>query len=182
MKRIKIEEGLAAKISPAFKEKFEEAIPMWVKTLLPYYEEGLAQGVDIMALTNYLPVGDQGPLYEKDGIGYFLHEGSSTSILGFNSKYKYIRCNWEDYFSDFYPEYYDKEHEIERIDNSFYLNWYLWRLFNKKEGYDSIARQVDDYFKELTGNPNAGLSFSSTSMIYYNLNGRMHIENWYSFS
>lgn len=180
MKKILIEPRAAEKLTPELKEKFEIFLPGWIESLLPYYEEGLAQGVDIMALANYMPIGDQGPLYEKDGIGYFLHEGGSVRMLTFNCTYKYIRCNWEDCFMSFYPDYCEVRQLPNRLDDFFYYRWHMWRLFNTKEGYNDISSQVDEYFKELTGNPDAGLSFSCTSMIYYNQKGKWHINEWYS--
>lgn len=178
MKRFKIELGATEKLTPKLKEKIEIFMPQWVKSLLPYYEEGLAQDVDIMALSNYMPVGDQGPLYEKDGIGYFLHEEGSARMLTFNCEYKYIKCNWEDCFKNFYPDYFKKGNERNQLEDFFYLHWHMWRLHNTKEGYNDVSRQVDEYFKELTGNPNAGLSLSSTSMIYYTPKGKWYIDNW----
>lgn len=177
MRKIEIEQKLAERLTPTFRETFEEAMPKWVKTLLSYYEEGFAQGVDIMALSNYMPVGDQGPLYEKDGIGYFLHEEGPVRMLTFNSEYKYIKCNWEDYLTDAYSHFHDCSRES--LDNFFAYNWYMSRLWNSKSEYNCIAKQCDDYFKELTGNPDAGLSLSSTSMIYYTPKGEWHINKWY---
>ena len=93
----------ADRLSPDFKQAFEEFIPRWIESLIPHCDEARRQGADYLRLCNYKPTGASCTLYEKDGIGYCLSEHRGMRELAFNSDCRYIRCNWCECFNDMYP-------------------------------------------------------------------------------
>lgn len=69
----------------------------------------------------------------------------------------------------------------ELFKNSIYIDYYLWRMFNRKPPYDDLNNKIDAHFKRLTGDDNVGFSLSSTSMLYFNPRAKMYINNRCSF-
>ncbi len=178
MKQFTVEKGLAEQLSPAFREKFEEFMPLWVRSIVPYYKEAIEQKVDLLQLSNYLPVpGAPFELYEKDGIGYYLLTDSrGMRTLAFNCNHHYIKCNWRECFLESYPEYDSYSHRS--IEDWIAYYRYMGRIHNTEEEYCCIAQWADNYFKELTGDNNVVFSLSDTTMLYFSPIGRAHIEHW----
>ena len=178
MKQFTIEERLAERLSPAFIEQFEEFMPLWVRSIVAYYKEAIKQKVDLLELSNYIPIpGAPFELYEKDGIGYYLLTDSrGMRTLAFNCDHHYIKCNWSECFLESYPEYDSYSHRS--IEDWIAYYRYMGRLHNTKEEYSSIAKWADNYFKELTGDNNVVFSLSDTTMLYFSPIGRKYIEQW----
>ena len=167
---------LADRLTPDFVNAFEEFVPIWIKHLFPFYQEAKSKGDDILELVNFKPMGAECELYESNGIGYYRYKSCGLSILGFNSDYKYIKCYWYQCFVDFYPRL-DTDWK-ERIHNFGAYNWYMYRPFNMKEGYDCVAKRVDDYFKAITNDPDVTFMLSGTSAICLTPKGVRWIEDY----
>lgn len=166
----------AKKLTPTFRDHLERFLPQWLDSLVPYYEEAKAIGADMFKLQDTMPCGGEYSLFEKDGIGYYLTDFPWLKCLSFNSDYKYIKCYWYQCFVDFYPRL-DTDWK-ERIHNFGAYNWYMYRPFNMKEGYDCVAKRVDDYFKAITNDPDVTFMLSGTSVICLTPKGVRWIEDY----
>ena len=164
---------LANRLTPDFVEAFEQFVPIWINHLLPFYQEAKSNGDDILELTNYKPMGAECELYESNGIGYHRAKSSGLSILGFNSDYKYQRVNWYECFRNYRPDV--DEDETKRTHNFLYYNAYFSRIFNMKPPYNELAKRIDTYFKDITGDSAVGFSLGNTSYIYFNKKGEDYI-------
>ena len=164
MKRIMINDlEMANNLTPDFIDHIERFLPEWLDSLIPYYEEAKHIGADTFKLVNHKPCGGDCRLYDKDGIGYYLHESPRIKELSFNSDYKYINCYWYGCFREYYPEI--DENTQERILNFTGYNMYFSKIWNQKEEYSCVANRVDKYFKNATNNPNVRFVLSGTSTI-----------------
>lgn len=171
----------ASHVSERFRDALEDFLPKWIESLLPYYQEGKEQGVDLFKIVNCLPNGraNEEIVYEHNGIAYYQHHWPSSSIttLGFDSQKGYRKCNWLECFCEFIPGGYDTASR-ENLDNYLWYNTSFYRCYNRKPEYCDVAKRCDDYFRQLTGDPTVGLSLSGTSMIYYNDSAKLYIDRY----
>ena len=181
MKKLNISDlEFAQKLTPDFRENLERFLPQWLDSLIPYYEEAKQIGADTLKLVNHKPCGGECKLYDKDGIGYYLHESPSIKELSFNSDYKYINCYWYECFREFYSRIEDDWRE--RFDNFCAYNMYMHRPWNLSDKYSCMVRRVDDYFKNITNDPNVNFVLSGTSSICLNQRGINWVNYHYKFS
>lgn len=54
----------------------------------------------------------------------------------------------------------------------------MYRPFNMKEGYDCVAKRVDDYFKAITNDPDVTFMLSGTSAICLTPRGVRWIKDY----
>lgn len=159
-----------------FIDALEAFLPSWLESLVPHYEEAKIQNVELLALRNYLCLGTPPTLYEKNGFNYHLmkNEALGGMELGFESSKKYHKLNWLECF--------EKEHsdllagENRRVLNLSGIRSYMSRISNRKEPYDYVAKQVDEYFKQITGDPNVGFSLGNDSFIYFTEKAKNYIN------
>lgn len=145
----------------------EKFLPIWVESLIPHYEEARRKDVELLSLSNYLCLGTPATLYEFDGIGYYLHENKALGgmELAFNSGYNYQKVGWNECFEMQYPDLCNDE--TKRCHNFCSMSSYMSRISNTKAPYDIVAKQVDDYFKQLISHDSSvGLSLGTKSFIY----------------
>ena len=173
IKDLKYADGL----TPDFADAFEEFIPIWLNHLVPFYQEAKNCGDDMLELVNYKPMGAECELYEKDGVGYYRHKSCGLSLLGFNSDYKYQPVNWYECFQLFKPQV--EADQTKRISNFTYYNSYVSRIHNTKPPYDELAKRIDTYFKDITGDLIVGFSFGNKSFIYFNDKAKAHIDYYH---
>ncbi len=166
-------------LAPDYIDALEDFLPLWLESLVPHYQEAKRQNVELLALTNYLCLGTHPTLYENNGIGYHLMENKALGgmELAFDSAYKYQKVNWSECFENEYPELF--KDPTQRVINFGGTSSYMSRLSNTKEPYDIIAKQVDDYFKKITGDPGVGFSFGYNSYIYFTDNAKNYIARYH---
>lgn len=172
----------AQKLTPEFRDNLEDFLPRWLKSLIPYYQEGKEKGVDIFHLTNFGPNGceQEGDMYEHNGIAYYYHKyPDQPSELGFNSKVGYRPCNW---LGCFCQEYGYDTASSENHHNSLYYHYYMCRMYNTKPEYSIVADRADAYFKEITGDPGVCFSLSSSSLILYDEDLKGFVKHHYVFN
>jgi hypothetical protein len=163
-----------SRMTPWFADAFEDFFPIWLQSIVPYYKEARAQGCDILWLSNFKPMGATAELYEKDDIGYYKHKGSSVSQLGFNADHHYIKCNWVEYFQVLHPDYNFADHN--NYCNDMAYSFYMHRAFNRRPENNIVAKRCADYFKEITGDPEATFTLSYTSGVCFNKNALSYVE------
>jgi len=167
-------------LTPDFVDAFEDFMPRWIESLVPFYEEGKYQNVEMVGLQNiaFFKEPTDNSVYEKDGIGYYLTEIVGLGkILEFNSNYKYQKINWLECFRQEYPEL-DND-GTKRITNFTVYSSYMSRLSNMKAPYDIVAQRADQYFRQITKDPSVGLSLGNTSFIYYSNKAKKYIDSHY---
>ena len=154
----------------------EGFLPSWLKSLVPHYQEAKRKNVELLALSNFLCLGTPATLYENNGIGYYLlkNEALGGMELAFNSDYKYQKVGWNECFERDYPELFRDE----GLRSNYFIgiNSYMSRLSNREEPYNLIAKQVDEYFKEITGDSNVGFSLGYDSFIYFTKKAENYIN------
>ena len=138
-------------MTPWFADAFEEFFPVWLQSIVPYYREARAQECDMLWLANIKPMGAPCELYEKDGIGYYKHKSSSITELGLNADHHYIKCNWVEYFQVLHPDYNFADHH-------------------------NYCNDRADYFKAITGDPEATFTLSYTSGVCFTKNALAYVE------
>lgn len=164
MKRIMISDlEFANKLTPNFVDNIEQFLPMWLDSLIPYYKEAKLIEADNFKLVNHKPCGASCKLYEKDGVGYYLSEMPWNKELSFNADFKYMNCSWYECFREFYPKL--KENFWESCHNFMGYNLYFSKIWNLEEKYSCVAQRVDNYFKNITNDPNVNFVLSGTSTI-----------------
>lgn len=150
---------VAKNLSEFFIKSFEEAVPKWIKRILPYYYEAKKNGDAILQLSNFWICGTHPETYEKDGIGYIRTDipGMGTK-LAFNAASGYRKVN----LHEFMPE----DPEVLRSCRDFvHSQMYLSRLSNRYNKYRGVKDAVADYFRELTGDPDVVLDLGRTTYI-----------------
>lgn len=158
---------VAKNLTPDFVEAFEEFIPRWLGTIVKPYKEAKKKGVDMLQLMNFLNMGAPAEIYEADGIGYYLHDGSGLRMLGFDADHPNRRYwGWYECFQQQYPEVVDDSEK--RIKNFMYYRPFTSRLYLKDSLYQTVASRIDSIFKGITGDTGAGFSFGSWSFVYFN--------------
>lgn len=162
----------AKKLTDSFRNDLEEFLPEWIESLIPYYQEGKERGVDMFCISNFKPTGYGSELlFEHNGIAYYQTE-SLVKGLGFNVAGGYRKCNWWECFCERHPE-----HDTISLENFRFYHIPMHRLHNNSNG--ELAERVNRYFQSLTGDDKeAGLSLSSTSMIYFNERGKWYINKY----
>lgn len=179
MKKLTIKDlEFANKLTPEFRDHLERFFPWWLDSLIPYYEEAKAIGADLFKLADCKPCGAECELYDKNGIGYYYSDHPWIKELSFNSDYKYINCYWFECFEEFYPRI--KEDWRERIGNFCVYNMYLHRPWNLEEEYDCMAKRVDEYFKDITHDPDVTFMLSRISSICLNPRAVSYIKHHYT--
>ena len=169
----------AAKMTPWFRDAFEEFFPIWLQSIVPYYKEARVQGCDMLWLANFKPMGAPCELYEKDGIGYYKRIESSITQLSFNADHHYIKCNWVEYFQVLHPDY-----DFADFYNDFNIkpySHYMCRAFNRRPEKNIVAKRCADYFKEITGDPEATFTLSYTSCVCFNKKALAYVERYRAF-
>ena len=168
-------------LSPDFITAFEEFMPRWLDSLVPYYKEGKAKNVEMVSFHNIclFSLSDDDVEYEKNGIGYYLFQTMGLgNTLAFNSSFKYHRINWFECFRNDYPEF-DNQEAIKSAHNYLAYSPYMSRLSNTKPPYDLVAKRVEQYFKKTTGDSEVGFSLGFTSFIYYSEEAKKYINRHY---
>lgn len=143
---------VAKQLTPDFVEAFDEFIPRWLGTIVKPYKEAKEKGVDMLQLMNFVNMGAPAEIYESDGIGYYLHDGSGLRMLGFDADHPNRRYwGWYGCFQQQYPEVVDDCDK--RIKNFMYYRPFTSRLYLKDSLYHTVsvherylvrARVVDD--------------------------------------
>lgn len=164
----------ADRLSPDFKQAFEEFIPRWIESLIPHCDEARRQGADYLRLCNYKPTGASCTLYEKDGIGYYLSEHRGIKELAFNSDHRYIRCNWCECFNEMYPD-------VDNVHDFGAYNHYLTHLFHKDPDVKEWEDRINECFQNITGYADAELSIGSESMVFFNDKARRYTEEHHPY-
>lgn len=158
---------VAKQLTPDFVEAFDEFIPRWLGTIVKPYKEAKKKGVDMLQLMNFGNWGAPAEIYEADGIGYYLHDGSGLRMLGFDADHPNRRYwGWYECFQQQYPEVVDDSEK--RIKNFMYYRPFTSRLYLKDSMYQTVASRIDSIFKGITGDTGAGFSFGSWSFVYFN--------------
>lgn len=174
----------ANKMTPQFRDRLEAFLPKWIEDkCVPFYREGKEKGVDYFYFGNFIhhPSGGvPADVYVKDGYTYYwCHEdpdnAKSLALCSNQGLKEYRNINWKGCFCEEYPDF--DTASIENMTNNLYYNVPMSRFFNKEKGKNSVlADRCNEYFQELIGgDPDAGFSLSSTSMIWFTELGKRTI-------
>ena len=171
--------GKSTGFMPGYIDALEAFIPEWLDSLLPYYVEGKKNDVDVMGFRNVVQLGDSTDysFYSSNGVDYCLddNKGWGVKVLEFDSRVKSTTANWRELFFMKYPHYNDYH------NRSVYDFAYFMRIANKKPENHIIADRCEQYFRQLTGDPNVQFSLSDTSAIIFKDKAKMFIDNVYKY-
>ena len=150
-----------AKTTPEFANAFQTFMPQWVESLVPYYYVAKRNNAELFGLSRVLDfskdaniIEDNGVLYHITNIpGYFISMAVSADHKGATPG------NWH------YDFHYDEPNHLNNVWNFVAYNSYLSRISNSKAPYDEVANAVNDYFLQLTGDPDVFFSLSFSSYI-----------------
>lgn len=168
---------IAKELSPDFVDAFEDFIPKWLNRFLPFYKEAKEKNVELFELVGMIDMGAPATIYEKDGVGYYLHDVCGIGpVLALDANYPGNKeVNWHSCFSHEYPEV--ESDTLKRLSNFGVYNMYLTRIFNQKPPYDGIEKAVDACFKSITGDPDVFFSISTTSCFYFTDRARSYVNH-----
>ena len=150
------------KTTPEFANAFQTFMPQWVESLLPYYHVAKRNNAELFGLSRVLDfnagpaniIEDNGVLYHISNIpGHFISMAVSADYD------KETPDNWHNDFK------FDEPNHTNNVWNFVAYNSYMSRISNSKAPYDEVANAVNDYFRQLTGDPKVFFSLSFSSYI-----------------
>lgn len=167
-------------LMPGYVDALENFLPKWLDSLLPYYREGKEKNVDVVAFANVVQLGNSidYTFYSSNGVDYCYNENKAwgVKILEFDGRVKSTITNWRELFLMKFPHYNDYR------NRSVYDFAYFMRIANKKPENNIIADRCEQYFRQLTGDPNVQFSLSDTSAIIFKDKAKVYVENVYKYS
>lgn len=179
----------AKKLTPEWMDAFDNIMPQWLKLLVPAYNTCKKRNVSFFQVSNVIDEWSKPAKIEEDGFSYLLwdkpEEVSRMSFDGNGSSWgtwewrSLLEFRYPHLYEEYNPEYVRVGTELSDFAT---YHYYFSRYMNCREPYNFIADRVDEYFKELTGDPDVYFSLGGTCYFALDAKGRKygnHFSHYY---
>lgn len=177
------------KLSPEWMEAFDSIMPEWLKVLVPAYNTCKERGVSFFEVANVIDTWSHPERFKEDGFSYQLwnrpgecprmaFDGTASGWGAWDWK-DLMRCRYHRLYDGYNPDYIRIGVELSDWE-AYYC--YFSRYMNCREPYNFVADRVNEYFKELTGDPDVCFSLDGTSYFALDDAGRRyggHFSQYY---